>query len=1600
MISSGLSNGSAFTFSSWGSYCGGTNEWLSTGDFDGDGRTDFMCRNDSVGSTYVGISNGSSLTWSSWSPNWCQSASVTTFGDFNSDGMTDIACHTAGAPTPDINVRLSTGSAFGASTTWISNWCRPNGGTSWGEEWGVSTKVLYPGDFDGDGYTDLLCRSTSGIPGGHWVALSNGSTAFVHEGKWLTPLWCGGDDQYLLGDFNGDGKTDYACYDNAGTGNTKTTKVALSDGSKLQDKGQWLGAFTSQRFSVADMNGDGRTDVWGHVSGTYETKVGLSNGTTAFSDFSTWRSNWCTINRVVAGDFNGDGKTDISCHTSTSTSVAPSGGIVGKTDVLTSLQNSSGGLTTVTYVPGTQWPSTLTSKRPPPALLARFHTSNSSYSANASTHPLTPGSPTVDSITISDGRGWSKTTNYQYSGGLYDSAERAWLGFETSTRTEPALPGETAGPWTKTWFKQHVASIGAVDLSEAHDGAGKILSAVDNVLETAGDGETEPFTALVRSRTSELYDGTTTSRCAFPCAAGERYFQWFDYDDHGNLIKTEDNGNYDATGDETTTVGEFFPNTTEYVVDKIGRSVTYSGIGVGGAKLTETLFFYDGQTTSYTVPPQDGLLTNRKSWLNVGDRYISMCSSGNCVQYDIYGNVTQTTDIKGAVTQISYDTTYHLFPVTVTNALNHVTQNQWDAKCQSPTSLTDPNLQVATTTYDPLCRHDRTDGPLSLFTDSSYVSIGTPTTQYVQLDTPSATGAGNHWSRSYFDGLGRTYRQESRGATMGQDIQAGEVTFNARGGVGSVATPRFTGATQYLTSYTYDVRDRRTVTTLPDAIAGETLVYGLRDVSTYDALNHRTTTSRTPNGLTTYLDEYLGATPIRTTTVKNLTARTETTTDYAGNTWTKWFDSLGRITSVSDPDSGMESRDYNDSGELIAVVNALPERTEFIYDLLGRITTKTTLAGTPSAQTTTFVYDEPRSGFYNKGRQTSMLDAAGYQYDDYDALGRQARTQRSIDGQAYVSSFSYNTAGLPSSTTYPDSQIISWTYDAAGMLLTETGTISQSVYNAAGQLTSRTFTNGVVATNTYSPQRGWVQNIQAAKAGTTHQNLTYSYFNDGMIQSVTSTKTMESWTYGYDDLHRLFTATNTDTPSLTQSFTYNEIGNLTYNSQIGTYSYPLPGAARPHAVTGAGTRTYQYNAIGQMTSRNGTVIQWNGDGKPSSVGSVAFTYDGVGTRLKKVSGGQTTRYVGGDYEVASDGTVTKYLAGGKQVGTSFFIHHRDHLGSIQAVTNSSGAEVRRQKHKPFGDQHYVSGSHAESKGWIGEREEETEFVYLNARYHDPEIGRFISADPFVQAGQGLNRYSYSVNSPITLSDPSGLVPTCFTYTRPPTHNDKSEFITDVSYPTTYQVCPFPENRGAPDFDPSDPRGRGDREKRPETGCGKLGRAPCPEVPPPPPPAKDPKPVPVPDIDPTDCDTVLGCGGVQEMVEQTAQITTDQIRAVSTTWAGATLLAVAPAVAVLGSSGGLTTLGIAGAVGDGAASAALGGTITGYSFHGLHQAISRDGVGVATSAILNAVRNPISVVHQARGTILYVGQNASVVLNTAGRVVTVWARNRLGWRVKP
>jgi len=107
---------------------------------------------------------------------------------------------------------------------------------------------------------------------------------------------------------------------------------------------------------------------------------------------------------------------------------------------------------------------------------------------------------------------------------------------------------------------------------------------------------------------------------------------------------------------------------------------------------------------------------------------------------------------------------------------------------------------------------------------------------------------------------------------------------------------------------------------------------------------------------------------------------------------------------------------------------------------------------------------------------------------------------------------------------------------------------------------------------------------------------------------------------------------------------------------------------------------------------------------------------------------------------------------------SFFL--TDALGSITALSNSSGALIQTYSFDSFGIQTDSSGSMANPSRYTGrEFDNETGVYYNRARYYSPERGRFLSEDP-LRVVFRRNRYRYVMNNPIMLSDPSGMVERC------------------------------------------------------------------------------------------------------------------------------------------------------------------------------------------------------------------------------------------------
>ena len=301
-----------------------------------------------------------------------------------------------------------------------------------------------------------------------------------------------------------------------------------------------------------------------------------------------------------------------------------------------------------------------------------------------------------------------------------------------------------------------------------------------------------------------------------------------------------------------------------------------------------------------------------------------------------------------------------------------------------------------------------------------------------------------------------------------------------------------------------------------------------------------------------------------------------------------------------------------------------------------------------------------------------------------------------------------------------------------------------------------------MTTRSHSAQRGWLNSIVTTRGAKKLQDLSFTRDVEGKITSVTSPGSLEGWTYAYDDLHRLTSATNHTDATQSQSFLYDAIGNMTFNSRLGSYSYPTSGTARPHAVQQVGSAPLTYDANGNMTEGMGRVIVWNADNRPIRVNDTTYAYDAEGSRLRKTVGGKTTYYIGDDYE-ETEGVATKYVSLGgvlvaKRVGSTTSWLHTDHQGSIQVVTNAAGQEVQRFKYRPYGDRLATATEHAEARSYTGQRQDESGLIYLHARYYDPVIGRFISPDPTIPTPRtvGLNRYAYASNDPINHTDIDGL----------------------------------------------------------------------------------------------------------------------------------------------------------------------------------------------------------------------------------------------------
>ncbi|WP_420347318.1 RHS repeat-associated core domain-containing protein [Pelagibius sp.] len=778
--------------------------------------------------------------------------------------------------------------------------------------------------------------------------------------------------------------------------------------------------------------------------------------------------------------------------------------------------------------------------------------------------------------------------------------------------------------------------------------------------------------------------------------------------------------------------------------------------------------------------------------------------------YDGFGNQLSATvsgpDIVSRATSATY-TPDGRFLETATNALTHSETHATDARFGTVTSLTGPNLLATTWVYDGFGRkttETRADGTETRWTYELCAAQCPAGGVYrvTAQDFDSGGTASSAKAIQYLDTLNRVFRSETEGFD-GTPVYV-DTEFTARGEVHRVSKPYFQGtpAQDILwTTYAYDVLGRVTSVTLPD---------GGVESTAYDGLTTTLTNALTQTSVR--VENALGALVSATDNLSNVTTYAYdpfgnlTETDAAGVVTTMTYDVRGLKLTMDDPDMGDWSYDYNALGELVSQTDAKGQVTTMAYDVLGRMTARTDAFGTVDAVTTTWTYDTATKGI-GKIHTVSAPHDSYAEAMTYDSLGRPSTASVTIDGTAYDTTTLYDTAGRADTLVYPTGFTVRSSFTPRGHLSQVTDDLGSTVYwqadtvNAEGQVTAETLGNGVTTTRVYDPATSRIDSILTTKAAVTIQDLGFDFDTLGNLTERRDLRQDRAEAFTYDGLNRLKSTTLTDTATLQTlgtpvTYTYDALGNITNKSDVGAYTYGTgaPGQPGPHAVVTAGGNTYTYDANGSMETGAGKTTTWTPFNKPKLIvaspnDETFFVYGPSRARFKQniKKGGLITNviYVGSHFEkktrVGEDDELVHYIRAGATVAiyteyrdaldtvtsskTRYL--HRDHLGSVESITDEAGAATEYLSYDPHGKRRLTDWqagtpvAAAETpRGFTGhEHLDAVGLIHMNGRVYDPTLGRFLSADPFVQAPettQGFNRYAYVSNNPLSYTDPSGF----------------------------------------------------------------------------------------------------------------------------------------------------------------------------------------------------------------------------------------------------
>jgi RHS repeat-associated protein len=805
--------------------------------------------------------------------------------------------------------------------------------------------------------------------------------------------------------------------------------------------------------------------------------------------------------------------------------------------------------------------------------------------------------------------------------------------------------------------------------------------------------------------------------------------------------------------------------------------------------------------TTYTNDPDTGARTGalhepegRYVWLATQYAYSPRGNLTKVATKDYAGTTRNSTIVWG---------NDEYFPTAITDPMGHLTQQVFHTALGVATHVIEPSGVTRSHLFDGFGRSAGEQRLGFLFGPSD----GADTT--IELQAPVIADSavrvrervsGGQDLITDLDRLGRPIRRQWKGydgtLDVGSNVYA-TYSYNPLGSLATASLPAFVGDDPAGSwQFTRDGLGRVVTRTRPD---GKTWSYkysnatveerdpeGKRTRSIYDQAGHIKTTFDA-NGTETCLT--YGPFNTLVATRPNCAVTVPTDGPHPTATTYRW-DPYGKLLEVNDPISGKREHAWYAFGELAQTKSPLGT-TDYTYDANGRPLTRTDSSGIA-----TWTWDVAGNGRLSS---TSSPDGVIASYI-YDAYGRPSTTTTTIGGAPYSVTIGYDAQDRPTSLTYPTSGaaplVVMSSYDAWGHLREiRNGFGGPLLWKAmladpAGQLVHEKFGNNVYTKRMFDPLTGDASAIQTVAGATTIQHEAYQWSPAGDLLRRDDFYNGQYETFTYDDVHRL-KSTHAALGFLVPKDTwisYDRLGNITSKSDAGGL-YVYDTKLRLSSAAGL---TFGYDGAGNITRRGIDQLSYNPAGRLTKVpipgGALTFEYDSAGKRARRYDDvfDEQTIYVANLYErtiydsaPGGNNERLKIWGNGRVVaeitrtGAGLFvadvIHyvHEDQLGSGALVTNSLAAVESRASYDAWGARRWEPNWASASPpvdptvtvGFTGHRMRlDSGLVDMGGRLYMPNIGRFISPDPYVQDptdARAHNRYSYAWNRPLSLTDPSG-----------------------------------------------------------------------------------------------------------------------------------------------------------------------------------------------------------------------------------------------------